>query len=85
MKKTNLAKSAVRQIDLSFETALAQYFETLDGEEPSHLHEMVVGRAERALFAAVMDRAQGNQTRAAKMLGLSRTTLRHKLLIYRLI
>jgi Factor for inversion stimulation Fis, transcriptional activator len=85
MKRTNSAKKAARQIDTSFETALAQYFEALDGEEPSNLHEMVVSRAERALFAEVMGRAQGNQTRAAKMLGLSRTTLRHKLLLYKLI
>ncbi|MDR1529107.1 MAG: Fis family transcriptional regulator [Burkholderiales bacterium] len=76
---------AARQIDTSFETALMQYFDALDGEEPSNLYDMVIGRAERALFASVMDRAQGNQTRAAKMLGLSRTTLRNKLLVYKLI
>jgi len=83
MKKT-LAKAA-RQIDTSFETALDRYFHEMDGEVPNNLYEMVIGRAERALFASVMERAQGNQTQAAKMLGVSRTTLRNKLTAYKLM
>ncbi|MCL2872356.1 MAG: Fis family transcriptional regulator [Betaproteobacteria bacterium] len=83
MKKT-LAKAA-RQIDTSFETALERYFHEMDGEVPNNLYEMVIGRAERALFASVMERAQGNQTQAAKMLGVSRTTLRNKLTAYKLM
>ncbi len=82
--KKNLAKAA-RQIDTSFETALDRYFHEMDGETPNNLHEMVIGRAERALFASVMARTQGNQTQAAKMLGVSRTTLRNKLTAYKLM
>jgi Fis family transcriptional regulator len=82
--KKNLTKAA-RQIDTSFETALERYFHEMDGEVPNNLYEMVIGRAERALFSSVMERAQGNQTQAAKMLGVSRTTLRNKLTVYKLM
>ncbi|MDR2016728.1 MAG: Fis family transcriptional regulator [Burkholderiales bacterium] len=82
--KKNLTKAA-RQIDTSFETALERYFCEMDGEAPNNLYEMVISRAERALFASVMARAQGNQTQASKMLGLSRTTLRNKLTAYKLM
>jgi Fis family transcriptional regulator len=89
MKTTNgggtMRQIARRQIDSSFERALERYFAALDGEEPSGLHEMVIGSAERALFSFVMLRAQGNQTQAARMLGVSRTTLRNKLANYDLI
>ncbi|MDR2710263.1 MAG: Fis family transcriptional regulator [Burkholderiales bacterium] len=82
--KKNLAKAA-RLIDTSFETALERYFYEMGEEVPNNLYEMVIGRAERALFVSVMERAQGNQTQAAKMLGVSRTTLRNKLTAYKLM
>lgn len=82
--KKNLAKAA-RQIDTSVEAALECYFREMDGEIPDNLHEMVIGRAERVLLASVMAHAHGNQTLAAKMLGLSRTTLRNKLTVYKFI
>ena len=40
---------------------------------------MVIGHVERALLESVMERANGNQTQAAEMLGINRNTLRAKL------
>ena len=40
---------------------------------------MVVANVERPLLEVVLHHAEGNQTRAAEMLGLNRNTLRKKL------
>ena len=44
----------------------------------------MIDNVERALFANVIRRTEGNQTQAADMLGINRTTLRSKLKAYRL-
>ncbi|MCL2297438.1 MAG: Fis family transcriptional regulator [Proteobacteria bacterium] len=82
--KKNLAKAA-HQIDESVIAALECYFHAMDGEIPNNLYEMIVGRAERALITTVIERAQGNQCKAAQMLGVSRTTLRNRLSDYKLM
>ena len=51
----------------------------MDGEEPSAIYDMVIGCVERPLLEVVLDKADGNQTRAAEMLGLNRNTLRKKM------
>jgi Fis family transcriptional regulator len=43
---------------------------------------MVITHVERAMISSVMERAGGNQTQAADMLGLNRSTLRTKLTKY---
>ena len=60
-------------------TAIDGYFEDLDGEEPSAIYEMVMDCIERPLIKAVLHKTEGNQTRAAEMLGLNRHTLRKKM------
>jgi Fis family transcriptional regulator len=40
---------------------------------------MVVGCVEKPLLQVILDHAQGNQTRAAEILGLNRNTLRKKM------
>jgi Fis family transcriptional regulator len=45
----------------------------------------VIGHVERALLVSIMDRANGNQTQAADMLGMNRNTLRVKLTRYKII
>lgn len=59
--------------------SLTRYFRDLDGERPSALYDMVIKCVERPLLEEVMKHAGGNQTIAAAMLGLSRSTLRRKL------
>jgi len=62
--------------------SLTRYFHDLGDAPPRDLWQMVMGCAERALLQTVMAHAQGNQTRAAEMLGMTRNTLRKKLLAY---
>jgi Fis family transcriptional regulator len=67
------------------EDALEVYFESLNGDRPGDLYDLVIGEVERPLFKAVLDYTQGNQSQAAGILGLNRGTLRKKLRYYSLI
>ncbi len=66
----------------SVRACLKSYFTDLNGEEPVNLHSMVISEVERPLLELVMEQAQSNQSRAAKMLGINRNTLRKKLRSY---
>jgi len=65
--------------------SLETYFLTLDGEKPSPIYEMVINSAERPLLEMAMHYANGNQSRAAQLLGINRNTLRSRLLKHQLI
>ena len=67
------------EICRSVERSLDEYFKRLDGETPTGVYDMVIGHVERALLVSIMERANGNQTQAADMLGMNRNTLRVKL------
>jgi Fis family transcriptional regulator len=75
------AEAAERENDLSLTVRkmMKQYFKDLDGEKPSGIYNMVVNCVEKPLLEVVMYHAQGNQTRAAELLGINRNTLRKKL------
>ncbi len=65
--------------------ALEMYFKDLDGGcPPENLYQMVLGEVEWPLLEVVMKYTGGNQSKAAKILGLNRTTLRKKLKRYQL-
>jgi Fis family transcriptional regulator, factor for inversion stimulation protein len=61
------------------EHALNEYFASLNGHRPAHLYDMVLREVEEPLFKAVLDYTEGNQVRAANILGINRGTLRKKL------
>lgn len=58
---------------------LNRYFRDLDGEAPHAVYDMVLACIEKPMLEVVMKQADGNQTIAAEMLGISRSTLRRKL------
>jgi Fis family transcriptional regulator, factor for inversion stimulation protein len=61
------------------ERALSEYFSSLNGDRPAHLYDLVLREVEEPLFRVVLDYAEGNQSRAAGILGINRGTLRKKL------
>jgi Fis family transcriptional regulator len=83
--KKNPKLNGKNDIGRSVEQSLDEYFRKLDGEPPHGVYDMVMGHVEHALLAAILARAQGNQTQAADMLGINRNTLRAKLSKHRLI
>lgn len=66
----------------SVELALTNYFKNMDGQPVSDVYNMVLQEVEQPLLDAVMEYTKGNQTKAAKVLGLNRGTLRKKLKTY---
>lgn len=62
--------------------ALERYFAELEGEGVTGLYAMVMAEVEKPLLKTVLDHAGGNQSKAAKILGVSRSTLRKKLKEY---
>jgi len=59
--------------------ALMTYLHQMDGHEVRDLHRLVIEEVERPLFETVVRHAEGNLTQAARMLGLTRSTLRKRL------
>jgi Fis family transcriptional regulator, factor for inversion stimulation protein len=70
-----------RETDLSacVRLALDEYFKDLDGEPPHAVYDMLILCVEKPLLENIMRRANGNQSKAAEILGLNRNTLRKKL------
>jgi len=67
------------------EAVLSTYFEQLNGHRPTRLYALVMREVEEPLFRAVMSYVEGNQCRAAEILGINRGTLRRKLEDYGLV
>jgi len=63
---------------------LDQYFEDLNGDNPNAVYEMVINAMEKPLLLYVMNKAEGNQSKAAEILGLNRNTLRKKLKLHKI-
>jgi Fis family transcriptional regulator len=74
-----------KHIDACIRDSLETYFKDLRGAEPHAIYEMVIQVVEKPLLDVVMQRAEGNQSRAAEWLGINRNTLRRKLLEHKLI
>jgi len=61
---------------------IRRYFEDMGTTEPEHLHRQVLAQVEPPLIEETLAFTGGNQTRAAKILGMTRNTLRNKLKTY---
>lgn len=62
--------------------ALQDYFEHLDGAPAANLYEMLMTEVEVPMLQATLAHTNGNQSRAAEILGINRGTLRKKLKQY---
>ena len=74
-------KSAVTsKLGACIEDVLEGYFSDLDGHKPSRdLYDMVMAEVEMPLLRTILRFTGGNQSRAAEILGINRSTLRKKL------
>lgn len=66
------------------QNALKHYFNHLEGTEPTDLYNLVLAEMEIPLLKMMMRFTADNQSKAAKILGISRGTLRKKLALYQL-
>jgi len=70
---------------VNVEQALLRYFAHLDGQNACGLYDLVLAEVEAPLLEVTLAYVQGNQSRAAELLGLNRGTLRKKLKQYDLL
>jgi len=70
-------------VALSFENfleeKLADLVDRMGGLEVGEIYSMVIQRVEKPLITLVLKRTDGNQVRAANLLGINRNTLRKKI------
>ncbi len=58
---------------------MRHYFANLNGEDPKHVYDFFLDEIEEPLLHSVMKFVNSNQSEAARLLGVSRGTLRTKL------
>ena len=59
--------------------SVEEYFAHLNGHDSSGLYQLVLSEIEKPLLETALKHSDFNQSKAAKVLGLSRSTLRKKL------
>ena len=62
--------------------SIETYLQQLDGAQMTDLYAVVMREVEMPMLEAVQRYAQGNQSKAAQILGMNRGTLRKKLKLY---
>ena len=67
------------------ERSVDQYLKILDNPETANLYDLVLEQIEEPLLKRVLKYVRNNQVRAAKLLGISRGTLRKKMKKYGLL
>jgi Fis family transcriptional regulator len=75
-------KNAAVPLSAHVKQSVELYFSQLSDHNPVGLHAFVISEVEKPLLEAALAHVGHNQTKAAKMLGLSRSTLRKKLEFY---
>ena len=61
---------------------IRRYLEDMGNTEPEHVHRKLLSEIEPPLIEEVLRYAGGNQSRTARILGMTRNTLRSKLRRY---
>ncbi len=82
LKKEDYNSCSVREF---LETKLNNFIGRMSDMEGADLYDTVISEVEKALLGIVMKETNGNQIKAAKILGINRNTLNKKLKKYKLI
>ena len=64
------------------QTSIRRYLEDMGCTEPEGLHRRLLEQVEPPLIEEILAYTEGNQSRAARILGMTRNTLRSKLRNY---
>ncbi|MBT5228922.1 MAG: DNA-binding transcriptional regulator Fis [Methylococcales bacterium] len=64
--------------------SMSKYFDQVSSNHATGLYQLVISEVEKPLLESVMGYTQNNQSKAAQVLGISRSTLRKKLSQYEL-
>ncbi|AFZ83840.1 Fis family transcriptional regulator, factor for inversion [Candidatus Kinetoplastibacterium blastocrithidii TCC012E] len=62
--------------------SLARYMNDLGDSKPNDILKMVILCVEKPVIEVALKRANNNQSKTAEMLGITRSTLRKKLLLH---
>ncbi|MBT8048421.1 MAG: Fis family transcriptional regulator [Xanthomonadales bacterium] len=82
---TEKPKKSAEEADLptplrhNVQQAIRQYLEDMGQSEPESLYRTLMAQVEPPLIEEVLRFTQGNQSKTAKILGMTRNTLRSKL------
>lgn len=71
--------SEIKPLCHSVRDCMDDYFQALGGHAPKNLYDQILEQVEPPLLKATLTYCDGNQSKAADMLGLNRATLRKKL------
>ena len=84
--ETNADNKTGASLPESVKRSLQTYFSKVDmaSQMPNDVWEMVMSQVEKPLIAMVLKVTNGNQSKAARILGISRGTLRKKMAIYQI-
>jgi len=77
--QTRPQSAEVLPLEEAVRRRLAEVLSGDSGTAPSDLHTTLIAAVERPLIEVVLERAGGNQVKAAEMLGINRNTLRKKI------
>ena len=74
-----------KQLSHQVSKSMRKFFRELDGENPTDIYSMVLKEVELPLLEIVMKECKDNQSKASKILGINRGTLRTKLKEHKLL
>lgn len=80
--KHNGQGASKRVLSDHVQDSIDEYFQALNGHQPTDLYRMVMEQVEAPLLRSVLDYCDMNQSRASEVLGINRGTLRKKLKQY---
>lgn len=83
-ENNNTVPEADKPLSYYVHASLKRYFKELNGCQPNELYRLILTEVEKPLLERVMDHCDGNNSRAAEMLGINRATLRKKIQQYQI-
>jgi len=74
--------STMNSLQQTVRERIERYLDDLGDAEPHNMLSMVINCVEKPVIQVALEKTSGNQTKAAKMLGITRSTLRKKIIAH---